>query len=385
MKINLTIITAVVSAMFFTLTAHAALVWKQDTGWHSEGGLAQHVIGGEVEGRNALELMNNARNLQEQKSYFQALGVYDKVVEDYANSIYAPEALFQRARIYTERHQFENAIEELDKIVKLYPDYPGFNRVIGQKFEVASQLMEGKRPYYWGFIPGFRDEVAAMDYFEGIVKSAPFSRYAPVALMNVALIAKSKGKTEEAIDALDRLITSYPKSILAPDAYLNLAKTYASLVDGAYYDQGSTTDAIGYFQDFLLLYPKDENISTAEEGLKHMRETLSKSRFLVGEFYWQFRYNPVAAKVFLNDAITVAPDSESAKEARALLDRIESGETPPGTSVDWLFGKYEVPRVNPDAEQTLNKSKEPKVKDAKQPAPATEPKKEESVPPSWKS
>lgn len=352
MKFKLkTFFTAVLIGLI-ALQAHAALVWEEGRGWYVEGGALEPYFGDKADPGNALELMNLAREEQEKGAYFQALRYYGRVADSYAGSIYAPEALYQRSRIHTARHQYDKAYEELDRIAELYPDYPNFNRVVGQKFEIASQLMEGKRPYYWGFIPGFRDEVAALDYFEGIIRTAPYSRYAPVALMNIALIAKSKGKTEEAIDALDRLITNYPKSVLAPDAYLNLAKTFASLVDGAYYDQGSTREAMGYFQDFMILYPDDENIATAEEGLQQMRDTLSRSRLIVGEFYWRYRDNPTAATVFLNDAITVAPDSAAAKEARALLDKIEAGTQPPGTPVDWLFGKYRNPDVKDYQEQT---------------------------------
>ena len=337
----ISLFTLALLSLLSTLNVQAELIWEEDTGWQVKGGVLDPMIGEELSARNALELMNVARKRQEDKSYFRALSAYSTVYEDYSASIYAPEALFQSARIHIARNQFDDAYDELNIIVERYPEYPNFNSVIGQQFEIASQLMEGKRPYYWGFLPGLRDEVAAMDYFEGIVEKAPYSRYAPVALMNIALVAKSKGKTDEAIDALDRLITNYPKSILASDAYLNLAKTFASLVDGAYYDQNATHEAISYYRDFLVIFPKDPNLAEAESGLNNMLDTLSRSKLLIGDFYWRYRNNTTAAKIFLNDAITIAPESPSAQEARALLERIQGGEQPPRTPVDWLFGEYD--------------------------------------------
>ena len=330
-----------VTSLFTLLAAsfaQADLVWERDKGWYVEGGVL-----GELnlfEGsENALESMNRARDFQEDGAYYRALANYEDVFENYAGSIYAPEALFQSAKIRADRNQFEDAIILLSTIVSNYPNYENFNGVLALQFSVATRLMEGERPYYWGIIPGLRDERLAMDYYEGIVRNAPYSDYAPVALMNVALIAQDQGLTEESIDALDRLVTNYPQSMLAPDAYLNLAKTFASLVDGPAYDQASTKEAITYFSDFLVVFPQSESVADAEAGLNKMMDTLARSKFIIGEFYWKNRNNPKAAKIFLNETITIAPQSAAAAEAQELLNNINAGAQPPGTPVDWLFGK----------------------------------------------
>ena len=47
--------------------------------------------------------------------------------------------------------------------------------------------------------------------------------------------------------------------MLAPDAYYNMAQTYSNLVNGAEYDQGSTRQAISYYEDFLILFPQNSS------------------------------------------------------------------------------------------------------------------------------
>lgn len=344
-KQALSLLTLLTAAIFTTSPAFAELIWDRESGqWRVEGGVIGAYFGDEINAKNALELMNIAGQAQQDGDYFQALRVYARVYEDYPNSIFAPEAYFQSGKIRIERNQFDDAFEQFNEIVKRYPDYPKFNQVIGQQFETASQLMEGNRPYYWGLVPGFRDYTAAMQFFEGVVDNAPYSRYAPVALMNIALIAQKRDETEKAIDALDRLITNYPDSVLAPNAYLTLAQTFASLVNGAYYDQGATREAISYYEDFLILFPESENISEAEVGLQEMKDTMARSKFLIGDFYWRYRSNTEAARVFLNAAVDAAPESSSAAQAKALLERIDNGEKPPGTPIDFLF---------PDEEDTV--------------------------------
>ncbi|MDP4880011.1 MAG: tetratricopeptide repeat protein, partial [Opitutales bacterium] len=101
------------------------------------------------------------------------------------------------------------------------PNYKDFNQVIGSQFDCATAHMEGARGRIFWVFPGFRQYDRAMEEFEQIVNNAPYSDYAPLALMNIALVAEQEEEPEDAIDALDRLINYYPQSMLAPDAYYN--------------------------------------------------------------------------------------------------------------------------------------------------------------------
>jgi outer membrane protein assembly factor BamD len=132
------------------------------------------------------------------------------------------------------------------------------------------------------------------------------------------------GNIEEAIDALDRFINNYPQNILAPDAYLKLAQMNGTLVDGPYYDQASTKEAITYYQDFMILFPGDHNIGAAEKGLADMKQVLAESKMKVADFYFYKRSNFVAARVFYNEAITSYPDSDVANLAKKRLVEVEA-------------------------------------------------------------
>ncbi|MEO6245444.1 MAG: outer membrane protein assembly factor BamD [Opitutaceae bacterium] len=126
------------------------------------------------------------------------------------------------------------------------------------------------------------------------------------------------------------MINNYSQTLLAPDAYLKLAQTHASLVDGPYYDQGSTKESITYFTDFMLLFPSDTNIGVAEKGLDGMKTMLAESKIRMGDFYFYKRSNFKAARVFYNEAITAYPESAIAKKAKTRLVEVEakaSGQT----------------------------------------------------------
>ena len=307
----------------FTATVRADLVWTPQTGWHVEGGALSGLAG--AEGRNALDQMNRARQAEEAGSARNAIRTYQAVAKRYPNSIYAPEALYRSARLRLSRKDYTKAFEDFQQVLARYPNTRRFNEIIGEQYRIASALLDGARGrMLWGMLPGFKQRDKAIEYFETILVNAPYSDYAPLALMNVARGHQRLGNIPNAIDALDRMINSYSQTLLAPDAYLKLAQTHASLVDGPYYDQGATREAITYFTDFMLLFPSDSNIATAENGLDGMKTMLAESKMRMADFYFYKRSNFKAARVFYNEAITAYPESAIASRAKNRLAEVEA-------------------------------------------------------------
>ena len=322
------LLAALSASLLLPARLAADLVWSPATGWRAEGGAFDS---GGPEARTALDLMNKARSAEEANSFRSAMSLYQKVAKKYPNSIYAAESLYRLGHIRQQRREYFKAFDAYQQVVGRYPNTEKFNQVIGEQYRIASQLLEGKRNYIFGVIPGFTNREKSLEYFEQIVGNAPYSDYAPLSLMNVARGHQKLGNSEEAIDALDRMINSYPRNVLTPDAYLKLAQTHGSLVEGAPYDQASTKEAITYYEDFMILFPGDPGVGTAEKGLADMKKILAQSKMVIADYYFSKRKNYKAAKVFYNEAITVYPDSAVAANARAQLVEVEAklaGQTP---------------------------------------------------------
>lgn len=304
-------------------SSRADLVWNPTTGWSIEGGALAGLAG--ADGRNALDTMNKARNNEEAGNLRSAIKAYNSVAKKYPNSIYAPEALYRVAHLYLKRQNHNKAFDSFQQILSRYPNTRRFNEIVGEQYRIASALLDGARGrMLFGLLPGLQQRERAIQYFETIVANAPYSDYAPLALMNIARGYSYLKEPEASIDALDRMINNYPQSILAPDAYLKLAQTHAKLVDGPYYDQASTKESITYFTDYILLFPSDPNIATAEKGLDQMKTMLAESKMKIGDFYFHKRDNYKAARVFYNEAITSYPDSEVANRAKTKLAEVEA-------------------------------------------------------------
>jgi len=304
-------------------TARADLVWSRETGWRVEGGALSGLAG--PEGRKALDLMNEARANEDKGNNYSAIKGYANITKRYPNSIYAPEAYYRSAKLRVVRKEYTKAFDDFQQVISRYPNTKRFNEIIGEQYRIASALLDGARSRtFFGLLPGFKSRDKGLEYFETILANAPFSDYAPLSLMNIARGHQALKQTEDAMDALDRMINNYPQSLLAPDAYLKLAQAHASLVDGPYYDQASTKESITYFTDFMLLFPSDANVATAEKGLDSMKTMLAESKMKIGDFYFYKRNNFTAAKVFYNEAITAYPESDIAKRAKFRLADVEA-------------------------------------------------------------
>jgi outer membrane protein assembly factor BamD len=316
-------LTVLIFTWLLAAVARADLVWSPTTGWRVEGGALSGLAG--PQGRNALDTMNKARTNEEKGSLGSAISQYNSVGKKYPNSIYAPEALYRSGMLYLKRRQYNKAFDSFQQVLSRYPNTRRFNEIVGEQYRIASALLDGSRNrIMFGLLPGFQQREKSIEYFETILANAPYSDYAPLALMNIARGHSYLRETAEAIDALDRMINTYPQSILTPDAYLKLAQTHAKLVDGPYYDQASTKESITYFTDFMLLFPSDTNIATAEKGLDQMKTMLAESKIKIGDFYFYKRDNYKAARVFYNEAITAYPDSAVATRAKAKLAEVDA-------------------------------------------------------------
>jgi outer membrane protein assembly factor BamD len=304
----------------------AELVWDARDGWRVEGGVLAGFVS-TPEGRSAKVLMDSAKRSEDAGDRKKAVKGYNRVIKKYGSSVFAPEALHRSARYYEDTRRYSKAFRNLQRIIAEHPAYPHFNEVLGAQYRIADKLAKGARPLYFGLLPGFKQQAKGLEYYEQIVFNAPYSEYSAIALMNAASGYTAADDRDAAIDALDRMINNYPESFLTPDAYLRLAAAQASITQGPPYDQASTQLALTYFQDYLILYPGQADASVADKGFNDSRKMLAESKMNMGDFYYKYRSNYKAAKVFYNEAITLYPDSPTAERARQLLAKIEQKES----------------------------------------------------------
>lgn len=305
----------------------ASLHWQEGRGWHWDAppppGSADRQLGTRV-----LDMMDDAKALELAGDLRASRRLYRDVVRAYPESLYAAESLFQIGLIEERRRNWQSAFNAFQEIIDNHPNYGRFNRVIAAQFQVADGLMQGNRVRFLGTLPIFRSPETAIGQFRRIIDNAPFSEFAPLSLMNIAILQRSRSQPVETIDALDRFINSYPRHFLLPDAYLLMAQTYASMVQGPDYDQGTTREAIAYYEDFLSQFPRSNLVGEAEKGLREMREMLGRSKLVMADWYFRYRSNYVAARILYSEVITLAAGTDAAERAQSQIERIDAGGLP---------------------------------------------------------
>jgi outer membrane protein assembly factor BamD len=209
---------------------------------------------------------------------------------------------------------------------------------------IAELLATAELPKKWGVIPRLRSGSDDRERLNQIVELSRGPQFAPRALMVLAEISLQDDKDEEAVNALERLVNYYPDHYLSEKAYFKLGQIHKDFVSGPSYDQGSTLNALNYFEDYLILYDQpprqgpDETISNYQQRIKEsaerkkmaqtnknkMRASLAQSKLEIGRYvenygkyfltHWEKLGNEPALQ-FYNQAITTAPESGAAREA----------------------------------------------------------------------
>ncbi len=291
----------------------------------------------------------------------KALSIYEKFSKRRSDLILkrgdesiqvGPESLYRAANLREKRGDWQKSFEHLRLVAEAYTDYD-FERVAESLMRLAERLAKEKLPRKWGILPRFRSGTQDRLRLNQIAGLARGPRFAPRALMALAEIALKDNKEAEAIDALERLTNLYPDNYLCEEAYFELAKIFENRVAGPAYDQGATLKALNFYEDYLILFetfpPKSKHESfadyeirikeakertiLAEKGRKKMRETLAASKVIVGKYiesygkyyltHWRKLGNRPALQ-FYNEAITIAPESEAAREAEEKVANLRS-------------------------------------------------------------
>ncbi len=280
-----------------------------------------------------------------------ALSEYDNIVEAFATTPFAAEALYQKSVIYTQAHMFEDGFQTVEQLISVWPGSDRVGDALIQGYLICEALRQGARQRRMGgYLPWFVDREDVLKYYDKLYKLGPKALIAPRVLFQKACLSEEISEEffksdlkQDAINTFELMISSHPDSSLVPEAYLRLAGTYKTLCMGDVWDQLAARRAMNYYTDFYSLFPDREEAEFAYEQAEELRELIANNRVALGDFYYIRRNNVRAASEFYNEAISVAPDSSAAKFALSRIADIAAGKRAPMTLIDWIFGRYPAP------------------------------------------
>jgi tetratricopeptide (TPR) repeat protein len=273
-----------------------------------------------------------------------ALATFDLLITGEVGTEAEARALLAKARLLTDRQQYDPAGEIVDDLYKRHSAFVGFADVVALQLRLADELAAGKRRLLGGWFPWFRDQAYALGLYEKTVTLAPNGPLADEALIRAARLAAELDLEARGAEMLERLISDYPTSKHAPEALAALADLRARESLGADWDQAAALEATDHWRTLADQFPRDPRAVKAAEEIKRLRDRAARARLNLAAFYWLKRNNPEAAKLMANAARSLSPESPAAKEAEELLTLIQKDPNPPVTLADRLLGRFPRPR-----------------------------------------
>lgn len=161
----------------------------------------------------------------------------------------------------------------------------------------------------------------AVEQFERLRNTYPFSRFAVEAELKIADALFAKGEFAEAADAYRTFTRLHPKHEKIDYATfrvgLGLFKDAPKSVDR---DQSSTKLALREFKSFLARYPTSEYADKATEYVQKGRARLAEKELYVGRYYFKDKSYAASIPRF-QEVVDRYPETDAAETALFLLGK----------------------------------------------------------------
>ena len=294
--------------------SEAAVVYRSSEGWSVEGDETQ--IAG-----TAAEQMHLAEQREAAGDDSGAFKAYKSLVKRYSLSLLAPKAQYKVGFLLQRHGDNSKAFDAYNIYVTKYPQGGDFDTVVEQMFKIAKLFLDGEKKKVLG-VPVTSSMTRAQTMFETIVKSAPFSKYAPLAQFNVGQALEKQGKYPEAMKAYQVVVNKYAGDAIADDALYQVGYVQLRNYREGSYDRASATKAREAFEDFINRYPESEKVPQAQENMKSLETGSAKGTLEIARYYdkaKQYR----AAVIYYNDVIKSQPGSPESEVAKTRIEELK--------------------------------------------------------------
>jgi TolA-binding protein len=283
-----------------------------------------------------------AQHLFAASEWSDAAYAFHRVWTDHPKSDLASDAQFYEADARYGQGKYNGAFELYKRYLKDWPLSPHAPVIQRRIYEMGTYTVEAGKHGFLGIF-GYSDE--GVDELDYLVSTFPHGDLADDALVYMADYEWKDRQTHAAIDHLHDLIDNYPLSEWALEGRLRLGRAYRDLNRGTRYDADSLQRSAAEYRAYIDLVKADrdrareyeDRLRTARSELSEVEELLARKRIEASDFYLRMG-KTAAARAELRNVIRDYPRSEAAGEAReelgtepAAKDKGEPRDTEHGT------------------------------------------------------
>ena len=264
-----------------------------------------------------------AQHLFAASEWSDAAYAFHRVWNDHPKSGLASDAQFYEADARYGQGKYNGAFELYKHYLKDYPLSPHAPTIQRRIYDMGTYTIEAGKH---GFLGIFNYSDEGVDQLDYLVSTFPHGDLADDALICMADYEWKDRQTLAAIDHLHDLIDNYPLSEWALEGRLRLARAYRDLNRGSMYDADSLQRAAAEYRAYIDLVKADadrareyeKRLAGARTELVEVEEVLARKKVESSEFYLRMG-KVAAARTELRNVIRDYPKSQAADEAREEL------------------------------------------------------------------
>lgn len=258
-----------------------------------------------------------------------------------------PTLRYQHALAMATQGQGKSAAKELERLVKEYPrakwiEDARFN--VGEAYYLAGDYRRSAKAFerYWKDYPlGRRSEQvlrrllsmgtelaekrgrteAGVDLLEKVIEFGPTSDLADDASAAIGDAYFHGGHYDEAVDAYRELEARFPRSEWVQAVPFKIGLCYMHKAMQIDVNPEAYARAQEAFEKYIETYPTGQRIAEAKDYMERAQALQARAEYLVATFYVRID-EPRAAAVYLRSVVRSFPETDHARQAEALLERL---------------------------------------------------------------
>jgi outer membrane protein assembly factor BamD len=296
--------------------AAAALDYTPATGWTVEDANGQTAVE-----KTASAQLDKAEAYEKAGDYHHAMIAYYALTRKFPRSGAAEDAQMKAADMALQAGDYDRAYALYNEYQTKYPKGNYFDQALEGMYNVGQKFLAGAPRRVLG-VKTFPSMVRAQQIFESIVKTAPFSKWAPLAQFYAGQALEKQRQWDEAIAAYQEVISRYPTDPTAADAQYQIGYVY--LVESrTAYDKSAADKAQEAFEDFLAKYPTSEKAAQAQDDIKTLQHKENSGAVEIAKYYDK-KKDYKAAVIYYNEVIQEQPGTPEANAAQARIAQLRA-------------------------------------------------------------
>jgi len=229
---------------------------------------------------------------------------------------------------YYQLGQYELANQSLSAYLNHSTSHSHFEEAITMKFDIAQAFAHGTKKRLFGShkMPAWLSaKEDALEIYDEVIATIPHTDMAATSMLSKALIQAELEDFKPAVETLSTLIRRFPKTDIAAEAYLDIARVYFQQSKDGNLDLDNLDLAGINLRKFKEAFPRESRVDEAEKLLSETAELFAANLLDTAQFFARTK-KPAASILYYNRVISKYPQTKAAAVAQERLNALQPAD-----------------------------------------------------------